>query len=82
MNTVDIFHSLSSDPDYTLLLLRAVKVMMDLQVDVRVVHVPGNKNTVANALSHALYNIALNYKLNLKISTFKPLKEQVGARRT
>ena len=81
MNMVDIFHSLSSDPDYTLLLLQAVEVMMDLQVDVRVVHIPGDENTVADALSHALYNIALSYEPNLRISTFKPPREQVGARR-
>ena len=51
MNTVDIFHSLAAQPNYVLLLFQVVETMMDSGVDVRVVHIPGDKNTIADALS-------------------------------
>ena len=72
MDTVDIFHSLSAEPNYMLLLLRAVEVMMDKEIEVRVVHIPGTENLIADVLSHQLFEVTLNHQPQLCISLFKP----------
>src|SRR5260370_24335673 len=51
MNTVDIWHSLTPQDGYTLLLLYRVKIMMDYSVDVQVTHILGTDNMVPDALS-------------------------------
>ena len=72
MNTVDIFHSLAANPNYILLLFKAVEIMIDFGVDVWVVHVPGTKNTIADALSHLLFQVASTLHPGLNITIFQP----------
>ncbi len=72
MNTIDIFHSLAAEPNYVLLLLRAVKLMMDFGVDVQVVHIPGSKNVVADALSQLLFPVVSACQPCLNVSFFQP----------
>ena len=54
MNMVDIFHSLFAEPDYILLLLRAVEVMMDKEIKVSMVHIPGTENLIADAVGRIM----------------------------
>ena len=79
MNTVDIFHSLAADPNYILLLFKAVEIMMDLGVDVRVVHIPGTQNAVADALSRLLFQVANTLHPGLNITIFQPPRDELGA---
>ncbi len=72
MNTVNIFHSLAAEPNYVSLLLKAVKLMMDFSVDVWVIHIPGTKNVVADALSQFLFPVAVSHQPHLNISIFQP----------
>ena len=51
MNTVEIWHSLAPQGDNIPLMLYAVEVMMDHNIDIRVVHIPGSENLIADALS-------------------------------
>ena len=81
MNTVDIFHSLTALDDYNDLLLHAVEVMMDFNIDLRVVHIPGNENTVADALSRSLFETATNLHPSLEIQVFTPPRDELGARK-
>jgi len=51
LNTVDIFSSLRCLPDYNEILKKSIDLRLDSHADVRVLHVPGEQNQVADALS-------------------------------
>jgi hypothetical protein len=50
-NTVDIFSSLNAQPAYNILLTETVDLLTSADHDLRVLHVPGERNQVADALS-------------------------------
>src|SRR5258708_1053344 len=72
MNTVDMFNTLTPEPPFVLLMIWAVEIMMDHGVDIRVVHIPGVENHVADALSRSLLDATCMICPDLKISSFKP----------
>ena len=72
LNTVDIFSSLSALPSYNILLQEAVNLLYKGKHDLRVLHVPGEKNCVADALSRADFDRALQLQPNLTIRQFEP----------
>jgi len=51
LNTVQIFNSLACLPDYNQILRRAIDIVLTHDIDLRILHVPGEQNTVADALS-------------------------------
>jgi len=59
MNTVDIFNSLRCKPEYNPILCFAVDILIDGDHDLRVLHVPGEANVVADALSRRQFTCAL-----------------------
>ena len=71
-NTVDIFSSLRALPPYNHLLKTAVDILDMGDNDMRVLHVPGVDNAVADALSRADFERAINLTPGLKISCFEP----------
>ena len=79
MNMVDIFHSLTANLNYILLLFWAVKIMMDFGVDVWVVHIPGTKDVIVDALSHLLFQVVTSLHPGLNISIFQPPRDELGA---
>ncbi len=79
MNTVDMFNTLAPEPLFILLMIRAVEIMMDHGVDIRVVHIPRVENHVADALSRSLLDAAHAICPDLKISSFKPPRDELGA---
>jgi hypothetical protein len=81
MNTVDIFHSLTALDDYNDLLLHAIKLMMDFDIDLCVVHIPGNNNTVADTLSRSLFCTAKDLHPSLDIWVFTPPWNELGVRK-
>ncbi len=50
-NTVDIFNSLHVKPFYNSLLITAVDALITYKAQLRVLHIPGSQNTIADALS-------------------------------
>lgn len=50
-NTVDMFNSLRAQPKYNPILIAVVDLLIDSHVDLRVVHISGSQNSVADALS-------------------------------
>ena len=78
-NTVDIFRSLRCLPVYNALLKSAVDVLIDNNYSLRVLHVPGEENTIADALSRVQFSVALSLEPNLKLSSFNPPGE-VGSK--
>ena len=72
LNTVDLFSSLSALPSYNVLLREAVDLLVDGSHDLRVLHVPGIVNSVADALSRADFDRALTLEPELTIHHFEP----------
>lgn len=77
-NTVDIFRSLRCLPPYNLLLHAAVDILIQHDYSLRVLHVPGDQNVVADALSRVQFSVALRAEPDLKFFTFHP-PEMVGS---
>jgi hypothetical protein len=72
MNTVDIFNSLHCQPEFNPLLRFCMDIFLDKKLDVRVLHIPGEQNEVADALSRHDFRKALKLAPDLQISTFQP----------
>lgn len=72
-NTVQIFNSMAALPEFNEILKMAVNHILrnadrnisPTQVDLRVVHIPGKKNIVADALSRGLFHVAIDEVLSL-----------------
>ena len=79
LNTVQIFNSLACLPEYNHLLRRSVDIALANELDLRVLHVPGEQNIVADALSRCLFSVALDAAPQLKISPFQPPQWTLGA---
>lgn len=77
-NTVDIFHSLRSLPPYNDLLKFTVSLLIKFNISLRVVHVPGVDNGIADALSRFDNARALAACPGLSISTFQPPRAALG----
>ena len=71
-NTVDIFNSLRALPAYNHLLKTAVDILCAGDNDLRVLHISGVDNAVADALSRSDFQRALDSVPELKIHTFEP----------
>lgn len=78
LNTVQMFDSHRGNAFFDELLLVACEHLLASHVDLRVWHVPGHHNTVADALSRGLFTVALQYAPALRISTFIPPRPTLG----
>jgi len=79
LNTVQMFNSLACLPDYNQLLRHSVDILLAHRLDLHVLHVPGEQNVVADALSRCQFSTALNAVNNLRISPFQPPRWTLGA---
>ena len=71
-NTVDIFNTLRALPPYNHLLKTAVDILNQGDHDLRVLHVSGVDNAVADAFSRNNFHRALTLVPGLKIAPFEP----------
>ena len=71
-NTVDIFGSFRCLPAYNGILKAAVNIISHNDYSLRVLHIPGNQNIVADALSRVKFSVALEHEPSLKLNTFNP----------
>ena len=78
-NTVDIFHSLKARGPYNELLKLAVDFLMERDLDLRVLHVAGVDNPIADALSRRLLTTAARLRPTLNISYYSPPAMFAGA---
>jgi len=78
-NTVAIFDSLRARPPYNSILLSAVNVLLAYNVDLRVVHIPGEQNVVADALSQFHNERVLECAPEAEIYSFEPPRDALGA---
>ena len=72
MNTVDIFRSLRCLPQYNHLLKHAVDILIRHDYSLRVLHVTGDRNAVADALSRVQFSVALGFEPELRLYSFLP----------
>ncbi|KDQ56020.1 hypothetical protein JAAARDRAFT_133104 [Jaapia argillacea MUCL 33604] len=78
-NTVNIFSSLHASPAYNPILMSAVNVLMDNDIDLRVPHINGIQNTVADAISRQKFYFARKAAPGLNIGIFSPPRDALGA---
>ncbi|RXW18702.1 hypothetical protein EST38_g7150 [Candolleomyces aberdarensis] len=78
-NTVDIFSSLRADPVFNHLLQMAADVIMEHQIDLRVLHIAGAENTIADAISRLQIATVLNIIPTFHLSFFQPPRFPLGA---
>ena len=71
-NTVDMFRSLRCLPAYNSLLKTAVDILIKQDLSLRVLHVPGEDNVIADALSRVQFSVALQREPLLKFYTVNP----------
>ena len=69
---VAMFNSLRALPEYNCILKAAVDILLQGKHQLRVLHIPGDKNGVANALSRADFMRALDLQPSLTIQSFNP----------
>jgi hypothetical protein len=70
--TVAMFNSLHALPDYNCILKAAVDILLDGKHQLRVLHISGEKNNVADALSRGEFMHALDLQPGLTIQSFEP----------
>ena len=72
MNTVDIFSSLCCQSEFNPLLRHCIDILLSNNLDVHVLHIPGEQNEVADAISHHDFDRATRLVPGLHISAFQP----------
>ncbi|KIY43016.1 hypothetical protein FISHEDRAFT_78924 [Fistulina hepatica ATCC 64428] len=78
-NTVDMFNSFHALPPYNPLLITVVDLLLSTKCQLRVLHVPGAQNKIADALSRFQNDLASQISLDLKIYPFIPPRLSSGA---
>jgi hypothetical protein len=78
-NTVAMFNTLAALPPYNWMLMLAMDVVLGRSIDLRVFHVPGVHNTVADHLSRWKNDEARKASPGLVISSFQPPRNALGA---
>jgi hypothetical protein len=72
MNTVNIFSSLRCLPEFNPLLRHCVDIIITRDFQIRVLHIPGEHNAVADAISRREFLRAQQLVPGLQIQSFKP----------
>lgn len=78
-NTVNMFYSMHALPRYNPLLIYAVDILIAARIELRVYHIPGVHNTVADHLSRWRNEDAAALVPGITISSFKPPRITLGA---
>jgi hypothetical protein len=79
MNSVNIFSSLRANPAYNHILQAASDIMIKHNIDLRVLHVPGSSNTIADAISRLNIATVLDIIPSFRLSYFQPPRFPLGA---
>ncbi|KAH9950545.1 hypothetical protein B0H21DRAFT_666832, partial [Amylocystis lapponica] len=78
-NTCAIFTTLRALPTHNSILKSAVDVMLAHDIDVRLTHIPGVENSVADALSRRRFDIVQRLVPDLPVEVFTPPRDALGA---
>ena len=80
-DAVWLFNSLSATPTMNPILTSSVDILIDCHTQLRVDHIPGEFNTVADALSRGLLQTALDIDPDMVILPFTPPRDALGGLR-
>jgi hypothetical protein len=78
-NTVDMFNTLRCPPSYNFILRFTIDILIESDLSLRVIHVPGKENEVADSLSRQNFALCLSIVPEIKISSFEPPQLPLGA---
>lgn len=78
LNSVQMFNSLHGRDIYNDILRFVCGIMTSSSMDIRVCHIPGTYNVIADALSRDLLDLARTYRPCLRISPFTPPRVTLG----
>jgi len=78
MNTVEMFNSMRANPGYNTILMEAVDALIDMRVSLRVFHISGKENTIADALSHSMFDVIHAQQPRLQVAIFQPPRLDAG----
>jgi hypothetical protein len=70
LNTVQMFHSLKARSQYNSLLKFVVSILIYTKISLRVLHVPGAHNIVADAISRQLFDVATTAVASPQVEEF------------
>ncbi|KZT25384.1 hypothetical protein NEOLEDRAFT_1148021 [Neolentinus lepideus HHB14362 ss-1] len=74
-----MFNSLHASAPYNNILRAAVDILLDSGINLRVHHIPGEENVIADALSRFQNHTATAVLPSLKVSVFQPPRWPLGA---
>jgi hypothetical protein len=77
-NTADIFSSLGCRPDYNILLKFSVDLFITYNVQFKVIHIPGELNEIADALSRNQLGVAQQLSPGIILKSFIPPQIALG----
>jgi hypothetical protein len=78
-NTVAIFNTLRCLPHYNSILISAADALINEELSLRVLHIPGDLNFVADAISRNNFALAEQHVPGIFISSFTPPRLTLGA---
>jgi hypothetical protein len=80
MNTVDMFNLLCVLPAYNPILTSSVDCIISHSFDLQVLHIEGEKNSIAYAISHGKFDLAKSLAPGgLTIINLTPPQDALGA---
>ncbi|KAF5372088.1 hypothetical protein D9758_004963 [Tetrapyrgos nigripes] len=78
-NTVSMFNSLHAKPDYNPLLITAMNILLDTNMQLRVLHIPGSSNVVADAISRSKFEVVRSEAPKATLHSFTPPELSSGS---
>jgi len=79
LNCMEMFNSLRALNGYNNILLFSVRILLSTKISLRVFHVPGSDNLVADALSRHLPSTAIALSPGLQVNLFQPPRITLGS---
>ena len=76
---VDVFNSLRAKPPFNDLVMSSVDILISSGIDLRVAHIMGENNSIADALSRFQNDVAHTLVPELSILPFQPPRDALGA---
>ncbi|KAH9853372.1 hypothetical protein C2E23DRAFT_714215, partial [Lenzites betulinus] len=77
-NAVAAFTTLRAHPPYHQILMSTVDVLIEHNVDLRVDHIPGEHNVIADALSRRKFELVYTLIPNIDLLPFTPPRDALG----
>ncbi|KAL6308204.1 hypothetical protein BKA93DRAFT_699110, partial [Sparassis latifolia] len=78
-NTVALFNTLRALPDYNEMVKSTVDILLEDNTQLRVVHILGKDNVIADALSRKKFDLVLELVPGIQLSPFTPPRDALGA---